>query len=86
MAGIAAQHNNAIGQQHGFFNIVRDQKDGLGGHGLLRPKFQQFAAQVLGGQHVERGKRLIHEENFGLDHRARANPTRCRMPPESSLG
>ena len=68
MAGIAPQHDDAVGQQHGFFNVVCDEEDGLGGHGLLRPQLQQFAAQVLGGQHVERGKRLVHEENFRLDH------------------
>ncbi len=68
VAGIAPQHNDAVGQQHGLFNVVRDQKDGLGGHGLLGPQFQQLAAQVLSRQHVERGKRLVHEENFGLNH------------------
>ena len=68
MARIAPQHDDAIGQQHRFLDVVRHQKDRLGGHGLLRPKLQQFAAQVLGRQHVERGKWLVHEENFGLDH------------------
>jgi hypothetical protein len=68
VAGIAAQHDDAVGQQHGFFNVVGDDEDGLGGHGLVGPQLQQFAAQVLGGQHVERGERLVHEEDFGLDH------------------
>ena len=41
----------------------------------------------LGGQHVERGKRLVHQEQDGFDHDgARAKPTRWRMPPESSRG
>ena len=34
---------------------------------LLQPQLHQFAAQVLGREHVERGKRFIHEENFRLD-------------------
>ena len=67
VAGIAAQHDDAVGQQHGFFNVVGDQEDGLGGHGLVGPQLQQFAAQVLGGEHVERGEGLVHEEDFGLD-------------------
>ena len=67
VAGIAAEHDDAIGQQHGFFNVVGDDEDGLGGHGFLGPQLQQFAAQVLGGEHVERGERLVHEEHFRLD-------------------
>ena len=68
MAGIAAQNHNAIGQQHGFFNIVGDDEDGLGGHGFLSPQLQQFTAQVLGGQHVEGAEWLIHKQDFGLNH------------------
>ena len=67
VAGIAAQHDDAIGQQHGFFNVVGHDEDGLGGHGLLGPQLQQFAAQVLGRQHVESGEGLVHEEHFRLD-------------------
>ena len=68
VARIPPQNHNAIGQQHGFLNIVRNQKHRLRGHGLLGPKLQQFAAQVLSRQHVERRERLIHKENFGLNH------------------
>ncbi len=31
------------------------------------PEFEQFRAQVLGRQHIERGERLVHKEHFGLD-------------------
>jgi hypothetical protein len=67
VAGIAAQHDDAVGQQDGFFNVVGDEEDGLGGHGLVGPQLQQFAAQVLGREHVERGEGLVHEEHFRLD-------------------
>ena len=68
VAGIAAQHDDAVGQQHGLFDVVGDEEDGPGGDGLLLPQLQQFAAQVLRGEHVERGERLVHEEDFRLDH------------------
>ena len=68
MAGIAAEDDDAVGQQHGLFDVVGDDEDGAGGHGLLGPQLQQFAAQVLGGEHVEGGEGLVHEEHFGLDH------------------
>ena len=67
VAGIAAQHDDAIGQQHRFFDVVGHDEDRLGGHGLLGPQLQQFAAQVLGGEHVEGGEGLVHEEHFRLD-------------------
>ena len=67
-AGIRAEHDDAVGQQNRFFNVVGHDEDGAGRHLLAEPQFQQFAAQVFGGQHVERGKRLVHEQHFRLDH------------------
>ena len=64
VAGIPAQDDNAIGQQHRLFNVVGHDEDGLSGHCLLGPQLQKFTAQILGGEHVERGKRLVHEEHF----------------------
>ncbi len=66
VARIASQHDNAVGQQDGFFNIVRHQEDGLGGHGFVGPELQQFGAQVLGCQDVERAEGLVHEEDLGF--------------------
>ena len=34
---------------------------------LLSHKFHEFVAQVLGGEDVEGGERLVHEQDFGLD-------------------
>ena len=68
MARVAPQHDDAIGQHQGLFNVMRHQEDGLGGNRLLVPQLQQFAAQVLRGQHVEGGERLVHKEYFRLHH------------------
>ena len=65
---ILAQHDDAVGQQHGFFDIVRDHEDRARGHFVALPKLQQLAAQVLGGEHIERRERLVHEEHLGLHH------------------
>ncbi len=67
VAGIAAEHDDAIGQQDGFLDVVGHDEDALGGHGLLGPELEQFAAQVFGREHVEGGEGLVHEEHFGLD-------------------
>ena len=44
----------------------------LDGDALLLPEVEQVGAQRLGGQHVERGERLVHQQDFRLhDERAR---------------
>ena len=68
MPGIAPQHDDAVRQQHRLFDVVGHQKDRLGRNRLLLPQLQQFAAQVLRRQHVERGERLVHEQHLRLDH------------------
>ena len=35
---------------------------------LPLPQLQQFSPQRFRGQHVQRGKRLVHEQNFRFDH------------------
>ena len=35
-------------------------------------RFDRFAAQVLGSEHVESGERLIHEKDFRFDRQRRA--------------
>ena len=67
VAGIAAEDDDAIGEQDGFFNIVGDEEDGPGGHGLVGPELEELGAEVFGGEDVEGGKGLVHEEDFGLD-------------------
>src|SRR5580704_13087438 len=64
---IAAENNDAIGEDDGFFDVMRNDKNGACGNLVLEPKFEEFAAQRLRGEHVERGERLVHEKNFRLD-------------------
>ena len=68
MAGIAAEHDDAVGQQDGFFDVVGYEKDGAGGDGLLLPQLQEFAAEVLRGEHVEGGEGLVHEKDLRLNN------------------
>ncbi len=68
VAGVAAEDDDAVGEQDGFFDVVGDDEDGLGGDGLFLPELEEFGAEVLGGENVEGAEGLVHEENFGLDH------------------
>ena len=67
-AWIAAEHQDAVAHQHRFLDIVRHEDDALDGHPALRPQVQEIGAQSLGGQHVQRRKRLIHEQNIRVHH------------------
>ena len=67
VAGVAAEDDDAVGEEDGFFDVVGDDEDGLGGHGLVGPELEEFGAEVFGGEDVEGGEGLVHEEDFGLD-------------------
>ena len=65
---IAPQHNDAIRQNHRFFNIVSNDKNRARRYFLVQPQLEQLAAQRFCGQHVQRGKWLVHEQYFRLNH------------------
>ncbi len=67
-AGVGAQHQDAVGEQDRFLDVVRHHHDGLGREALALPQLQQLTAQVLRGQHVQRAERLVHQQGRGLDH------------------
>ena len=66
--GILAEDHDAIAQQNRFLNVVRNDEHGAGGHFLVLPQLQQFAAKVLGGQNIQRREWFIHEQHFGFHH------------------
>ncbi len=76
MPRIAAEHNNAVRQQHRLFNVVRNDKDRLSRNCLILPKLQQFAAQILCRQHIQSREWFVHEQDLWFDHQGacKANP------------
>ena len=71
---IAAEHDNAVGQQHGLFDVVRHDENAARGNFLREPQLQQFVAQAFRRQHVQRGERLVHEKNFRLHGESAREP------------
>ena len=67
-AGILAENHDAIAQQNRFLNVVRNDEHGAGGHFLVLPQLQQFAAEVLGRQNIQGREWFIHEQHFRLHH------------------
>ncbi len=65
--GIRSEDDDAVGHEHGFFDVVRHQQNAAGGNLALRPQIEQVGAQGLGGEHVERGERLVHQQHVGVD-------------------
>src|SRR5579859_704993 len=67
MGWITAKNDDAVGKNHSFFDIVRDDENGPSGNLSIEPKLQKLAAQRFRGQNIQSGKRFIHEENFRFD-------------------
>ena len=76
-AGVGAEHDDAVGEQDGFFDVVGDDQHGLGGEVAAGPQLEQLAAQVLGGEDVERAERLVHEQRRRARRRARGRSRRA---------
>ena len=63
-AGPAAHHQNAVGQRHGFEQIVGDEQRGLAG---ALERLRQFALQHDAGLRVDRGERLVEQQHGRID-------------------
>ena len=83
-AGVCAQHDDPIGQENRFLDVVGDDQDALGRERPGVPEIVDFAAKILGGEHVERAERFVQKEHFGLDHE-RARETDALLHPAGKL-
>src|ERR1022692_622746 len=72
--GVGRHHRHAIREENGLVDRVRDEDDSpaLGCGTVLSPDAQQLFLQDDARLRVQRGQRLVHEQDFGLDrHQAR---------------
>ena len=70
-ARIGREQQDAVAHQHRFLDIVGHQDDALDRQLAVAPQFEEIGAQRFGGQHVERGERLVHQQDVGMhDQRA----------------
>ena len=53
---------------------------------VVAPQIEKLFLKQFPGLLVDSAERLIHQDDLGISASARANPTRCRMPPLSSWG
>ena len=66
-AGIATEHEDAVAHQHGLLDVMGDHQHRFDGQLALAPEVDQVGPECLGGQHVERGERLVHQQEVGVD-------------------
>ena len=85
-AGVAAQHDDAVGQQDRFFDVVGDQADGPGGEFFAGPQGHQLVAQVFGGEDVEGGEGFVHQQQIGLEHQRPGEPDALAHPAGQFFG
>ena len=81
VARIFVHDHDPVGHQHGLFDIVRDHQDRLGGDGFAQPQLHQLAAQRFGGEHIQRGKRLVQAQQLRLD---RHRPRKAHLLPHAA--
>src|SRR2546429_7915744 len=67
MRGMAAENDDTVGEDDGFFDIVSNDENRARGNLVTEPELEELAAEGFRGEDVKRGERLVHEENFGLD-------------------
>ena len=66
-AGVGGKDEDTVAHLDRFLDIVRDQHDALDGQTALLPQLQQIGSQGLGSEHVERRKRLVHQQDVRVD-------------------
>src|SRR5260370_821901 len=66
MRGVAAEYDDAVGEDNGFFNIVSHDENRARGNFVTEPELEELAAKCLRGEDVQRGERLGHEEHVRL--------------------
>ncbi|KAG1315107.1 hypothetical protein G6F62_013814 [Rhizopus arrhizus] len=78
-----AQHDDLVGQEHRFFDIVRDEQHG--GAGRL-PDADQFLLQVAAGNGVDRAEGFVHQQKVRLDGQGAGNAYPLRLPTGQLVG
>jgi hypothetical protein len=79
----AGHHGDALGQEQRLVDVMRDHQRRLA---RRRPRIDQHLLQLEARERVEHAERLVEEQDFGSSAKARALPTRWRMPADSSAG
>ena len=75
-AGIGRKHQNAVAHQHRLLDVMRHHQHGLDRQPAFNPEIHEVGAEGLGGQHVKRRKRLIHQQQVRMhDQRPRKADT-----------
>jgi hypothetical protein len=78
--GVGAEHQHPVGEQDGLLDVVGDDAQAAGRKVRVRPEFHQLVAQVLRGQHVQRGERLVHQQRVRLQDERAGQPDALPHP------
>ena len=60
--------------QHRLLDVVGDHQHRLHRQLAVGPQVDQVGAQRLGGQHVQRAERLVHQQQVGVHHQRARQP------------
>ena len=72
-----AEHDDAIGQEHRFCNVMGHEKDGLA---ALCPDAQQLQVHLLPSQRIESAERLVHQKQPRIQQQCAGKRRTLRHP------
>ena len=65
--GVRGEHDDPAGEEHRLLHAVGHDDQGVDSRRGVPPQIHHLAAQVFGGERVERPERLVHEHDLGRD-------------------
>ncbi len=81
--GRLGQDHDLLAHKDGLVNIVGDDE---GGQVALRPQFQGEALQILASQGVECAKRLVHQQQIGVEDQGAGNGCALALAARNPVG
>src|SRR2546423_12961484 len=67
MRGMAAENDDTVGEDDGFFDIVSNDENRARGNLVTEPELEELAAEGFRGEDVKRGERLVHKKDLGVE-------------------
>ena len=83
--GMGAEHHDPPGEEHRFLDAVRHDHERVHPGRRVAPQIHDLAAQVFGGERIERAERLVHEQDLGRDRERPREPDALLHPARQLL-
>ena len=84
--GIGREHQNAVAHQDRLLDVVGYHQHRFDRQPAFDPQIDQVGAQRLGGEHIQRRKRLVHQQQVRMHHQRAGKPDALAHASRQFLG